>query len=129
MKLLFEEYGEVIITIIGGFMILAIIIGACLQTKIDVMHSEDINKINPLLETIGEFECKDVLVNSLDDDLLQNVIAKSNMGRDLKNNITVRLNNTDGQYYVEYILKFNNDFMIKKAKCYIKEEEEDENNV
>lgn len=129
MKLLFEEYADAIITIIGGFMILAIIIGACLQTRIEITHSEDINKINPLLETVGEFECKDILVDSLDDDLLQNVVAKSNMGRDLKSNITVRLSNTDGQYFIEYILKFNNDFMIKKAKCYIKEEEENENNV
>lgn len=130
MRIIFEEYTDVILTIVGGLMILSIIIGTCLQTKVDIMHSEELNKLNPILEKIETFECKDVLLDSLDDYLLKDVKAISNTGKDLKDRVVTKIINKEDKYYIEYILKYNNEFMIKRVNCYIKEEEENnENNV
>lgn len=128
MKLLFEEYAETIITIIGGLLIISIIVGVCLQTKIDILHSEELNKLNPILEKIEKFDCKDILVEDITNaDLLEGVTAYSNTGKDLKDYIVAKIKKDNEDYYIEYILKYNNDFMIKKVKCYIQEEENEDN--
>lgn len=130
MKILIEEYTDVILTIIGGLIILSIIIGSCLTTKIDTLHSESLNKMNPMLEKIESFECKDVLIKDFDEDLLKDVKAYSNTGIDLKNKVVAKIKNEEDKYYIDYILKYNNEFMIKRVNCYIEEEEEEsENNV
>lgn len=130
MRILAEEYTSVILTIIGGLIILSIIIGSCLETKIDTLHSEALNKMNPVLEKIETFECKDVLVKSLDDDLLKDIKAYSNTGIDLKDKVIAKIKKDEDKYYIEYILKYNNEFIIKRVNCYIEEEEEEiENNV
>lgn len=130
MRILVEEYTDVILTIIGGLIILSIIIGSCLETKIDTLHSESLNRMNPILEKIETFECKDILIRDFDDDLLKDVKAFSNTGIDLKDRVITRIKSEDDKYYVEYILKYNNEFMVKRVNCYIEqEEEESENNV
>ena len=129
MKILFEEYTELIITMIGGLIILSIIINACLNISINTYHNEDLNNLNPIIERIGTMNCKDVLLSSLDDDLLTNVSAYSNTGKDIKEYVTTRFVNVDGVQYVEYLLKYNNDFMIKRVKCYIEEDSDSEDDV
>lgn len=129
MKLLFEEYSELIITIVGGLIIISIIINSCLNISINAYHNELLNNLNPIIEKIGSLNCKDVLLKSLDDDLLAGVSAYSNTGKDIKEYVTTRFVEVDGKRYVEYLLKYNNDFMIKRVKCYIEEDNDSEDDV
>lgn len=130
MRLLFDEYSNVILTIVGGLLILSVIIGSFFSTNITINHSEDLNSLNPIIEKIEIFECKDVLYEDENTDLLKDVKAFSNTGKDIKDKVIARIKDgSDDHKYVEYILKYNNDYKIKRSKLYIKEEEKDEDDV
>lgn len=130
MKLLLEEYSNVVLTIVGGFIIISIIVSSFFSTNIVVSHNEDLNSLNPIIERIEVFECKDVLYEDEKTNLLKDVKAYSNTGKDIKDKVIARIKeDSSSNKYVEYILKYNNDYKIKRAKLYIKEEEKDEDDV
>lgn len=129
MKLLIDEYSSLVLTIIGGLIILSIIISSCLQININTYHNEELNKLNPIIERIGSLDCKDIMIDSLNDDLLLNVKAYSNTGKDISDRVIARLIQEDNKRYVEYILKYNNDFSIKRVNCYLKEDSTNEDDV
>lgn len=129
MKLLIDEYSSLVLTIIGGLIILSIIISSCLQININTYHNEELNKLNPIIERISSLDCKDIMIDSLNDDLLLNVKAYSNTGKDISDRVIARLIQEDNKRYVEYILKYNNDFSIKRVNCYLKEDSTNEDDV
>lgn len=129
MKLLVEEYSNVLLTIVGGLIIISIIVNSLLSTNISINHFEEINRINLPIEKIGRFECKDVLIEGDDYDLLKNVEAYSSSNIDIKDKVIARIKeDSNHNKYVEYILKYHDDYRIIKTKLYIKEDN-NENNV
>ena len=130
MKILFDEYSDILLTLIGGLIIISIIINSIFSMSIIINHNEDTNKLNFHTEKIGIFECKDVYIETEDYDLLNHVNALSNSNIDIKDKVLTRIiEGSDGKQYVEYILKYCNDFRIIRSKLYIKEDNSDEDNV
>lgn len=128
MRFLFGEYSDIILTIIGGFSILNIVFNTCIKTNVEIYHNEDMNNLYPVIEKIGEFNCEDILVKDLNDDLFQSVKAYSNTGKDITSYIKTKLTKLDDYTYtIEYILKYNNEFQIKRAKCHIEEDYNEDN--
>lgn len=130
MRLLVEEYSDILLVIIGGIVIISIIINSLLSTNITINHFEDINRFNLPVEKIGKFECKDLMISSEDTDLLKHVEAYSSSNIDIKDKVIARIKEDNNHNkYVEYILKYCNDYRIIRAKLYIEEEDNSENNV
>ena len=63
MKLLVEEYFDVLLTIIGGLIIIAIIVSSVISTNIIINHNEKINPVNLHSDRIISFDCKDVVID------------------------------------------------------------------
>ena len=130
MRLLVEEYSDILLVIIGGLVIISIIINSLLSTNISINHFEDVNRFNLPIEKIGKFECKDVLIEGDNYDLLKNVEAYSNSNIDIKDKVVARIKEDNSHNkYVEYILKYCNDYRIIKAKLYVKEDDINEDDV
>lgn len=129
MRLLLDEYSNILLTIIGGLIIISIMIGSILSTNISINHNEDIINMDLPMERIETFECKDVYIDSEEYDLLKDVVAYSNSSIDIKDKVVARIKDDGDNKYVEYVLKYCNDFRIKRAKLYIKEEDDNEDNV
>lgn len=142
MKLLVEEYFDVLLTIIGGLIIIAIIISSIISTNIIINHDERINPVNLHIDRIKSFDCKDVVIDidsfekiknktiyEVDnEEIFKYVSARSNNGIDLIDNVKARIIEDEYKKYVLFVLKYCNDYQIKKTNLYIKEEI-DENNV
>ena len=130
MRLLVEEYSDILLVIIGGLVIISIIINSLLSTNISINHFEDVNRFNLPIEKIGKFECKDVLIEGDNYDLLKNVEAYSSSNIDIKDKVVARIKEDNSHNrYVEYILKYCNDYRIIKAKLYVKEDDINEDDV
>ena len=142
MKLLVEEYFDVLLTIIGGLIIIAIIVSSVISTNIIINHNEKINPVNLHSDRIISFDCKDVVIDidsydkvkdktiKKDDnkDFFEYVVASSYNGNNLIDNVKARIVEDNNKKYVLFILKYCNDYRIKKTKLYIKEDN-NENNV
>lgn len=128
MRVLIEEYFNVLLTIVGGLIITSIAVNTLVSSNITINHSEERNHFYLPVEKIGKFECKDVFVEGDEYDLLKNVEAYSNSNVDIKDKVIARIKEDNGIKYVEYILKYCGDYVIKRSNLYIKEEE-DESNV
>lgn len=129
MRLLIEEYSNVLLTIVGGLIIISIIVSSFISTNISINHSENTTDFNLPVEKIGTFECKDVYIDGDDYDLLKDVVALSNSNIDIKDKVIARIKEDEETRYVEYILKYCNDYRVKRAKLYMKEDDNNEDNV
>lgn len=128
MRLLIEEYNNILITFIGGIIIISIIVNSLFSISISTSHLEERNNFNMQVEKIGVFECKDVYIDRDDYDLLKDVKAYSNSNVDLKDKVIARIKEDSNGKYVEYVLKYCNDYRILRAKLYGREDN-DENDV
>lgn len=129
MRILLDEYSNVLFAIIGGLIIISIMISSIMSVNISIGHDEDAVNINLSMERIGIFECKDVYVDGDEYDLLKDVVAYSNSNIDIKDKVIARIKDDGDNKYVEYVLKYCNDYRIKRAKLYIKEEDNNEDDV
>ena len=130
MRLLVEEYFNVLLTIVSGLIIIVIAVNSLVSTNISINHSEERNHFYLPVEKIGKFECKDVYIEGDEYDLLKDVEAYSNSNIDIKDKVIARIKEgQDNKKYVEYILKYCGDYVIKRSNLYIKEDEENESNV
>lgn len=129
MRLLIEEYSSVLLTIVGGLIIISIMISSIISTNISINHSESIDDFNVPIEKIGIFECKDLYIDGDDYDLLKDVIALSNTNIDIKDKVITRIIDDEDTKYVEYVLKYCNDYRVQRAKLYMKEDDGNEDNV
>lgn len=129
MRILLDEYSNVLFAIIGGLIIISIMISSIMSVNISIGHDEDAVNINLPMERIGIFECKDVYVDGDEYDLLKDVVAYSNSNIDIKDKVIARIKDDGDNKYVEYVLKYCNDYRIKRAKLYIKEEDNNEDDV
>lgn len=142
MKLLVEEYFDVLLTIIGGLIIIAIIVSSVISTNIIINHNEKINPVNLHSDRIISFDCKDVVIDidcydkvkdktikkNDNKDFFEYVVASSYNGNNLIDNVKARIVEDNNKKYVLFILKYCNDYRIKKTKLFIKEDN-NENNV
>lgn len=128
MRILIEEFNDILLTIVGGMSIIAILISFFVSTDIDIYHNENKNNFNLPIEKIGRFECKDVYIDRDDYDLLKDVKAYSNSNVDIKDKVIARIKEDSNGRYVEYVLKYCNDYRILRAKLYGREDN-DENDV
>lgn len=129
MRLLLDEYSNILMTIVGGLIILSIIVSSFLSTNISINHNEDLTNLNLPMEKIEIFECKDVYIDSDEYDLLKDVVAYSNSNKNIKDKVIAHIKDDGDTKYVEFILKYCNDYRIKRAKLYIKEDDIYEDNV
>lgn len=125
MRTLIEEYSNFMLTAIGGLIIIAITISSILSVEVPINHIEESNYFDLQVEGIGIFKCKDVLLNSENQDLLKDVEAYSNSNIDIKDRVIARIKeDSSNNKYVEYVLKYCDDYQILKANLYIEEENE-----
>lgn len=125
MRLLIEEYFDILLTIIGGLIIIGITISTIITIDVPINHVEERNKFDLQIEGIGVFKCKDVLLNSENQDLLKDVEAYSNSNINIKDKVIARIKeDSSNKQYVEYVLKYCDDYKILKANLYIEEENE-----
>lgn len=125
MRILIEEYFDILLTIIGGLIIIGITISTIITIDVPINHVEERNKFDLQIEGIGVFKCKDVLLNSENQDLLKDVEAYSNSNINIKDKVIARIKeDSSNKQYVEYVLKYCDDYKILKANLYIEEENE-----
>lgn len=131
MRLLVEEYFDILLTIVGGLVIISIVVSTLFTTNVSINHSEGTTRFNLPIEKIGIFECRDVYIEDENNyDLLKDVKAYSSSDKDIKDKVITRIKEDDEHNkYIEYILKYCNDYRIERAKLYIKEGEDNEDNV
>lgn len=124
MRLIVEEYFDILISIIGGLIIIAITISSIVSTRINIYHNEEKNHFDLQVEKIGEFSCKDVLLPSDNNDLLKDVTAVSNSNIDIKDKVITRIIEVNNKKYVEYVLKYCDDYKVLRSILYEQEDSE-----
>ena len=135
MRLLFDEYGDTILSVLIGAIIFSLLFSFFLTNLLSInmsIVSKDIkapelsSSIYPL--DIKEFKVEDVLLNVGDEfDLKKNVTALNDNNEDISNFVTIKedidfskVNDNE----VTYLLRYNGKTMAIKGRLIIVDEKE-----
>ena len=131
MRLLFEEYGDVIFSSVCVLVVLGIFLSSFLNQTLTV-SANSINRgaeevklyeANPVLIDEASFVVKDVVVNQGDDfNFYDYIKAYNTKGEDIRDYVSL-YNTIDtfslGEKQAAYILRYNGQTMLGKAKVFV----------
>lgn len=136
MRYLFSEYSQTLLSMVVSLLILTMFIGVLLTDILDVNVKTIENNTNNKLfieesipVSIDSFVCKDTIVTIGEEfDYKKNCKATNSKGEDISSFISLYEEiDTDnkGEKEAVYILRYNGEKMIGKAKVIIEDEEYD----